>query len=635
MILLQNNPLSLFNAIVLKTYIFTYNRIEMLLNKNLFKNLLIFSLAFTLFCSSFEPLFIYSDTADEYEEELEQKRLEKEEKEKILNQTKADIDAINQSGLSIDGKIALMDEKINEVLNQINAKEEAIKQKEAELDERQEDMDSRKEQISRVSEYLYKNTRVSFFESFISQGDTQNLLRNLNYKKYAINSQIDEIKKLTEEYQLIIEAREGLESQKGILGEQKKALDESRAVFVAEKARIEAEYWAAVQKQNQLNSEISNLNASINDLQRAIIYARSGAQIINTNSVPSSGDYNATLAGFRNNAPSGSFGVFSIGAYTHRNGMSQWGAQARAESGQSVDQILQAYFPGATLRKDYPSMSNINVVGYGVIPFEEVYLQGIAEAPSWWNINMLKAQAILARTYAIKYTNNGQGAICTTQSCQVYQGGYIGGQWEQAVNETRGWVLVDGNGNPILSEYASTHGGWINGVGWDTTDGSASGDWMSRAWDSIAGHPWFYRSWYRQNYSDSSWDCGHPAWMSQEEMADIINSWMVLNGIDVIAPVDVSRVVPVTLNTCNGGGGNPYSMQDVRNLLNNPVTEIYDYPVVIMDGYGNSTDIVFNTNRGQVVVPATSFKSTYNLRAPAFLSIPQFGFTFFNIERKI
>jgi hypothetical protein len=32
-------------------------------------------------------------------------------------------------------------------------------------------------------------------------------------------------------------------------------------------------------------------------------------------------------------APPGSFGVFSIGAYTHRNGMSQWGLKLELMQG--------------------------------------------------------------------------------------------------------------------------------------------------------------------------------------------------------------------------------------------------------------------------------------------------------------
>ncbi len=79
--------------------------------------------------------------------------------------------------------------------------------------------------------------------------------------------------------------------------------------------------------------------------------------------------------------------------------MSQYGARARAEKGQSVEDILKAYYPNATLKKDFSVMGNITVDGVGSIPFEDQYLQGIYEMPSSWHLSALKTQAIAARTF--------------------------------------------------------------------------------------------------------------------------------------------------------------------------------------------------------------------------------------------
>ncbi|NCN45864.1 hypothetical protein GW927_04900, partial [Candidatus Pacearchaeota archaeon] len=127
--------------------------------------------------------------------------------------------------------------------------------------------------------------------------------------------------------------------------------------------------------------------------------------------------------------------------------MSQYGAKARADSGQNAEEILKAYYPDANLKKDYAAMGNITVDGVGSISFEDQYLQGIYEVPASWPMETLKAQAIAARTYAIKYTGNGSKSICTTEACQVFKNSKKGGDWEKAVNETKGWVLVDGGGN--------------------------------------------------------------------------------------------------------------------------------------------------------------------------------------------
>lgn len=383
--------------------------------------------------------------------------------------------------------------------------------------------------------------------------------------------------------------------------------------------------------QQSLSGQIAQLSAQ----QQSIINARSGTSITSVGEVPSADDFNASI-GYKAQAPGNSFAVFSFGAYTHRNGMSQYGAKARAEAGQSVEDILKAYYPNATLKKDYAVMGSISVDGYGSMPFEDQYMQGIFEMPASWNINALKAQAVAARTFAVRRTNNGQSSICTTESCQVFKNQKKGGAWEQAVNETKGWVLVDGGGSPVSTQYASTHGGYSNTAGWDTTDTSNSGEWSTRAWENKASSPWFYKSWYRSGYSSSGPNCGraHP-WLSQEEFSDIINAWIVRNNAN---GADVGRIQPVTINQCNigGGGGNPFSMSELRDLANNSggaVTSVNSVSVS-HNSNGQTATVTVNTNRGTLSIPGSEFKSTFNLRAPGYISIPQSSFAFFNIEHK-
>lgn len=123
--------------------------------------------------------------------------------------------------------------------------------------------------------------------------------------------------------------------------------------------------------------------------------------------------------------------------------------------------------------------------------------------------------------------------------------------------------------------------------------------------------------------------------MSEEEMADILNAWLVLKKGEG-SGVDTSRVLPVTIGRCNvgGQGGDPYSMGDLKSKLGNPVTTISGKPSVSHDGSGNTTNVHFNTNRGGLDVPGSEFKEVFNTRAPGYVSIPQKGFAFFNIERK-
>ena len=419
---------------------------------------------------------------------------------------------------------------------------------------------------------------------------------------------------------------------------EKKALEERQVVLANLQKQLDAQadfFKDEITKAKLYQKELSGKIAALSAKQQSILSARSGSTVTSVGEVPLADDPNASIS-YKAQAPSNTFAVFSFGGYTHRNGMSQWGAKGRADAGQSAEEILKAYYPDATLKKDYNAMANIPVKGFGSMSFEGQYLQGIYEMYESWPIEVLKAQAIAARTYAIRYTGNGSKEICTTQQCQVFKNEKKGGNWEKAVNDTRNWVLVDGSGNPVSTQYALSHGGYARTSGWDTKDKSGSGDWSTRAWESVAQSPWFYKSWYRNGYSSSGANCGrnHP-WMSQEEMADIINAWLVRKDPQ---GADTDRIVPITINTCNvgGGGGNPYSMAELRDFANKSggaVTNISDVSVS-HSNEGVTASVTFQTNRGAVSIPGSEFKSTYNIRAPGYLRIPQNSFSFFNVEFK-
>jgi peptidoglycan hydrolase-like amidase len=99
------------------------------------------------------------------------------------------------------------------------------------------------------------------------------------------------------------------------------------------------------------------------------------------------------------------------------------------------------------------------------LPLED-YLLGVVPnelSPSTYGqLEALKAQAVAARTYAIK--NVGQSKlegydICNTDACQVYMGaGTEDPLSTQAVHDTRGMIATY-NGQPINALYSSTCGG--------------------------------------------------------------------------------------------------------------------------------------------------------------------------------
>lgn len=96
-----------------------------------------------------------------------------------------------------------------------------------------------------------------------------------------------------------------------------------------------------------------------------------------------------------------------------------------------------------------------------VLPLEQ-YLLGVvpAEMPTSWHGNAVRAQAVAARTYAVRSMSSSRYYdICDTTSCQVY-GGYAteterGGN---AVNGTAGQILVY-QGAAALTQFSSSTGG--------------------------------------------------------------------------------------------------------------------------------------------------------------------------------
>ncbi len=529
----------------------------------------------------------------------------------------------------LEGELTSLKKQIDDIFAQLQSAERAIIRKQQELNALEKEiteesalLDLQKDVFEdRVrSYYMHKRLDVPFL-LFLRSGGVDAFFRALSYKEAAARQDRAVIIDISEKLALLEQKKKGAVSRKLALER-----DKARLASLKEKADeragfLKGEISKAKAYQEQLTTTIAELTAR----QQAIIAARSGTSITSVGEVPIGSDFNASI-GFKAQAPADSFAVFSFGAYTHRNGMSQYGAKARAEAGQSAKDILSTYFPGSKLNENYDIPATIAVQGYGAISFKD-YLLGIYEMPESWPLDALKAQAVMARTYAIRASK----PICTTEACQVYKPSPKSGRWKEAVEATERWVLED----IPNAQYSSTAGGYLNNSGWDTTDKSNSGDWTTRAWETKGSSPWFYKSWYRSSYRNDGPSCGrsHP-WLSQEEFSDIINAAIVLSQVQ-----QDERILPTTIGQCAVGGsgaGNPYSTAELAqkaSLYGGTVTRVNEASVSHNDT-GETVMVKLNTNRGSIEISGSNFKRAFNLRAPGYISIPQSGFAFFNIEKK-
>jgi peptidoglycan hydrolase-like amidase len=462
---------------------------------------------------------------------------------------------------------------------------------------------------NRVAESYKRARTFNPLSLFLSSQSANQLTKDLAYQESARAQDDRLIRSLSEEINKLNEDKQKLESDQVRLAALSEQLDEQADFFKGE-----------VAKAKSYQSELSGKIAALSAKQQSILSEKSGTFQTTVGDVPLADD--AASRPDYNPGFSPAFAVFSFGA-PHFKGMSQYGALGRAKSGQNYEAILKAYYGGGIEIKDHNPDQTITVDGYGQYSLEE-YTKRIYEMPGSWGdqggMEALKAQAVAARSYVLARG----GTICATEACQVFKPEAKGGNWEKAVNETRGKVVY-ANGQPFSTWYASTSGGYqesysANGYStpgfWDTANGRDG--WTSQAYEKIAGSPWFYKAWYKTRSGDS---CGRSnPWLNSEEMADILNAWVVMYQ----GSGDSSRVTPES--SC--WGGNPYSKSELAGI--GGFNSVSGVSVQYSDS-GVTANVTFQTNKGSVTINGNEFYKSFNLRAPARVSVKS---GLFNIEKK-
>lgn len=471
------------------------------------------------------------------------------------------------------------------------------------LEKSEEDLEFQKKVMARTVRNFYIGSFADIpLLTLLSSGDATETLRLITFQQESSR----------QDKQIIRETTEAISK----LASDRKRLASAQAQINRESQFLKGEIASARAFQSELAGKIAALTAR----QQEILAEKSGTFQTTVGDVPLADDSNSRPdydPGF-----SPAFAAFSFGA-PHFRGMSQYGALGRAKSGQNYEQILRAYYGGGIEIKDHNPDAQIVVEDYGAYSLEE-YAKRIYEMPGSWGdeggMEALKAQAIAARSYALARG----GSICATESCQVFKPSPKGGNWEEAVNQTRGKVVY-ANGAPFSTWYASTSGGYqesysSNGYStpgfWDTPSGRSG--WTSQAYEKIAGSPWFYKGWYKSRSGDN---CGrsHP-WLTSEEMADILNGWKVLFE----GGGDSSRVTPQ--GSC--WGGSPYSTSELQSI--GGYTSVSGVSVSYSEG-GVTTNVTFQTNKGSVTIGGNDFYKAFNLRAPGRIALKS---GLFNIEQR-
>lgn len=501
--------------------------------------------------------------------------------------------------------------------------EQNLKKLEKSISQEEEDLSFQEELLAvRVKSYYINRQRYSPLLVLLSSGSATELMRELGYRQQVANQDKKIISQTAGELKKLQSDKENLKKGQVSLASLKKQTS-NNIEFLKEEVEKTESFFAALQaKQAELQAlKAAGFSTSVGDTP-ATLEPCSGP--------PGSSNY--CDPGF-----SPAFAAFSFGA-PHRKGMSQYGAFGRAKAGQSAETILKAYYGEAIeIKRDYSTSINITVSGYGTVDLE-TYTKRIYEMPTSWGDNggfeALKAQAVAARSYALAYTDNGARSICATESCQVYKPANKGGKWDEAVNATRGWVLVAG-GKPFSAWYASTAGGYTFAYsasghttpgGWDTPNGRSG--WPDNAWEKKGESPWFYKGWYRLR-SGSSCGRSHP-WLNQEEISDILNALLIYKNDSG----SVSHLSSLDAKSCFGKDiadtWDRGKVRDESSKYGGGITNVSNVSVIYADS-GQTQQVNFETNKGSKSFSGEDFKYIFNLRAPGAIGLKS---SLFNLVKK-
>lgn len=537
------------------------------------------------------------------------------------------LDAISKANTTNSAELARLNAQILMLKNSISSLDTQLTKLEKDIFERQVKIGVKNELLSAKvrQDYIRKKDQPILLLLF-SADSASDFFKDLSYREKLADQDRDIIHDISTEIASLSTERLALSTQKTNLDALKARVNDQATFLAGEVAKANAYV-------SDLSSKISALSAR----QQALLAEKTGTYQTSVGEVPLADDPNSRPD--YNPGFSPAFAAFSFGA-PHYKGLSQYGALGRAKSGQSYETILKAYYGNVHIQ-DVNTSLTIKTTS-GNMSFEDRYLIGIAEMPTSWadegGYEALKAQAIAARSYALAYVGwrlgaqNAGGTICTSESCQVWKSSKADnpGRWRDAVNDTKGKILVSNNANEVVNAwYASTSGGYqesYTSLGhttpgfWDTT--SDWTHWADGAYEKVGASPWFYKGWYKTRSGQA---CGrsHP-WLTNDEMSDVVNAAIVYNSGG-----DTSGIFPT--DTCLGGTGwSRDQMAGEADKYGGRVTSVSSVHVEHSSA-GVTSKVTFGTNRGSIDIDGQKFVSAFNLRAPGAIHLKS---GLFNIEKK-
>ena len=524
--------------------------------------------------------------------------------------------------------------KITSAKSQITQIEKQVTNLGQQLIEKESDLAVQKLLLSERVKRYYKNSKKfnSFTILFSSSSKKENgsLFQQFAWYQSIISQDKNTITQYSTDIKVLNDNKTKLEVEKTKLAKIKKDL-ESRFGFLS------GEIKKAEENKGRLNNLLTKLEAE---------------RIAKLNLPTSAGSGGISCVDDRTVDPGfgAGFAFFTFGI-PHHVGLNQYGALGRAKAGQSAEDIVKAYYnnvemiggkEGENVIVGCPTETSNNkcrhnefgqVFNHETMNIEE-YLKHLYEMPTSWPEAALQSQAMAARSYALRVYSE-KGWLAPSQADQVVKKELNNDRWISAVNATRGKVITNG-GQPIKAWFASTAGGytfksgdvWTTDTPWtkrlrDTNgDINSFDDLFAKAYDRES--PCFYSAQgYRKEYNKS-------AWLKPSEVADILNVVLLYQKDSSIQNHLCYKDNPA------GGCTETWDPEKVKSELRNrggtPFNSISSASVTDWNkSEGRTNNLSFSGDAGSVSVSGSTFKSLFNIRAPANISIVG---PLFNIEKR-
>ena len=539
----------------------------------------------------------------------------------------SDIDNIKKQIAELEGAIAPLKKestglqaKIASAKKQISGIEYQVGELGKKLIDKETDLEVQKILMSqRVRKYYIDSKKFSPLVMFFSSQGTENILQQYTWFQSIISQDKNVISSYSSEIENLNKNKKDLEVQKVKLAALKKSM-EDRFGFLSGEIKKAETYKA------KLNQDLINLEAQ---------------RIAALNLPKSAGTGGISCVDDRNKDPGfgTGFAFFTFGI-PHHVGLNQYGALGRAKAGQSAEDIVKAYYQNIEITGGKEG-ENVKINGKNEFgqTFNnesmniEEYLKHLYEMPTSWPEAALQAQAMAARSYALRVYSE-KGWLAPSQKDQVIKKELNNDRWIAAVNATRGKVITSG-GQPIKAWFASTAGGytftsgdvWGGETAWTKrmrdTNGEINSfdDLFAKAYDRES--PCFYSAQgYRTEYNKT-------AWLKPAEVADIVN-------VVLLYQKDGSIQNHLCYKNNSSGCTDTWDPEKVKSELRNrggtPFNSISSASVTDWNKQeGRTNTLSFSGDAGQISLSGSTFKSLFNIRAPANISIVG---PLYNVEKR-